>query len=202
MNAQPAVETSRTVRRALAHIAVGLGISVAAFLLPRGIMLVALGLAALGVLLIDLIRLREPGFNAWFCRLFYHFLRDYETARLLGASFLIVASLVVYTIFSLQIAVLSISFLAIGDPSARLVGERFGRWKLFRKSIEGVLACLVVCLAAASIWRYVGLNVPLAVAITGAASAAIAESLPTAIDDNLTIPLLSGVMMWLVSFLV
>jgi glycerol-3-phosphate acyltransferase PlsY len=202
MNVLPAVETSRTVWRALVHIAIGLGISIAAFFLSRGIMLVALGLAALGVLLVDLIRLRGPGFNAWFCRFFQPFLRDYETARLLGASFLIVSSLVVYTVFSLKIAVLAITFLAVGDPSARLVGERFGGWRLFRKNIWGVLACLIVCLAAASIWRYAGLSVPIAVALTGAAAAAIAEGLPTAIDDNLTIPLLSGFIMWLVSFLV
>lgn len=200
MNRLSATETSCTVMRALVHIAVGLAISVTAFFLPRGIMLLVLGLAALGVLLIDLIRLREPGFNAWFCRFLQPFLRDYEATRLLGASFLIVASLVVYTVFNLQIAVLAISFLAIGDPLARLVGERFGRWKLFRKNIEGLLACLIVCLATASIWRYAGLSVPLAVALTGAVGATIAESLPIAIDDNLTIPLLSGAMMWLVSF--
>jgi len=202
MNTVPSIEASRTLRRALVHVAVGLGISVAVFLLPRAVMLVALGLATLAVLLMDLIRLREPGFNAWLRRLFHPFLRDYESSRLLGASFLIVSSLVVCTIFSQHIAVLAISFLAVGDPSAALVGVRFRRWKLFKKSLEGVLACLVVCLAVASIWRYAGMVVPLAVGVAGAVAAAVAESLPISIDDNLTIPLLSGAVMWLVSLLV
>ena len=202
MKTETTFDSTRTVRRALVHIAVALGISIAAFYLSRGVMLVALGLATLVVLVIDLLRLRLPPFNAWFRRRFQSFMRDYESGRLLGASYLVVASLVSYTVFSMPVAVLAISFLALGDPSARLVGERFGRLRLFRKNVEGVLACLLVCLAAGSIWRYVGLQVPLAVAITGAVGAAIAESLPLAIDDNMTIPLLSGVMMWLVTFFV
>ena len=202
MKTTRASEMSRTVRRALAHIAVGLAISIAAFFLHRDIMVAGLGVVTFGVLLVDLMRLRSARMNAWFCRLFGPFLRDYESARLLGASYLLVASLVTYTLFSMPVAVLAISFLAVGDSSATLVGERFGRLKLFRKNVEGVLACLLVCLAAASIWHYAGLKAPLAVAIAGAVGAAIAEGIPIDIDDNLTIPILSGALMWLVSFAV
>jgi len=193
---------SRTVRRARVHVAVGLAISIAAFLLRRDIMVAALGAVTFGVLLIDLMRLRSSGINAWFRRLFRPFLRDYETARLLGATYLLVGSLVTYMVFNGNIAVLAISFLAVGDSSAVLVGERFGRLKLLRKNVEGVLACLLVCLGAAAIWYYAGLRVPVAVAIAGAVGAAIAEGIPIDIDDNLTIPILSGALMWQVSFAV
>jgi len=202
MNVPLAAETAQTVRRAIVHAAVGLGIAVAAFLLPRGVMLVVLGAAALGVLLIDLIRLRRRGFNEWFCRLVRPFLRGYESTRLLGATFLIVSDLAVYTVFDRPVAVLAMSYLAIGDPLATVIGVHFGRWKLFRKNLEGVLACLAACLAAGSIWRYAGLDVPIAIPIAGALAAAVAESLPISVDDNLTIPLLSGLVMWVVSFAV
>jgi dolichol kinase len=41
------------------------------------------------------------------------------------------------------------------------------------------------------------LNVPLVTVIIGAVSAAIVESLPLPVDDNLTIPLFAGLVMWL-----
>jgi len=44
--------------------------------------------------------------------------------------------------------------------------------------------------------------VPIAIPIAGALAAAVAESLPISVDDNLTIPLLSGLVMWVVSFAV
>ncbi len=188
---------STTVKRGIVHIFVGLSVAVLAFVLSRGVVLVLMGSATFVFLLIDLLRLRLPWMSSWFQALFQPFLRDYEASRLTGASFLLVACLVSLTAFNREVAVLAISFLAVGDPIAGMVSERFGKTRLFRKTLEGALACLAACLATGLVWYYVGLNVPLMIVIVGAVCAAIAESLPLPVDDNITIPLFSGLMMWL-----
>ena len=78
----------------------------------------------------------------------------------------------------------------LGDMSAALVGKMWGRTKLLgKKSLEGSAACFVVCVLIA----LVKLN-PV-IAIIGALVATIVELIPFPIDDNLTVPLVSGAVM-------
>jgi len=64
-----------------------------------------------------------------------------------------------------------------------------------KKSIEGSLACFVSCLL-------VGLLIlnPL-MAISGALAATFAEGYLIKVNDNLSIPIISGIILTLVSFL-
>ncbi len=184
--------------RGLVHILVGLCISVLVFFISKPIVLFILGLATLALLSVDLLRFQIRWLHTWFQSVFRIFLRDYESSRMLGASYMFVGSLVSVTVFTREVAVLAISFLAVGDVLATLIGTRFGRIKLFKKNLEGILACLVGCLIVGFTWRYIGLGVSSWAIVTGIIGAAVAESLPRPVDDNLTIPLISGLVMTLV----
>ena len=92
-------------------------------------------------------------------------------------------------------AVVALLFLSVGDPLAALVGSRYGRVKVWAKTLEGTLAFLVVSLVIAAVFRLttqVETYWPLAV---GAAVATVVEMLPLPIDDNLLPPLMSGAVM-------
>ena len=110
---------------------------------------------------------------------------------------MIMASIIAIAAFPLDLAILALSFLAVGDPLATMVGHYKGRHRVFGKSLEGSLTCLVACIGAGLIHYYTGLNVPLPVILVGAAVATIAEAIPLPIDDNLPMPLLAVTTMWL-----
>ena len=80
---------------------------------------------------------------------------------------------------------------------ATVIGEKFGRRIVFNKSLEGSLACLVLCLVIGIVMSRISSAMVLPVAIVGAVSATVVELLPIPIDDNLTIPLFSAGMMTL-----
>ena len=108
---------------------------------------------------------------------------------------MVIASLIAFLAFQRDIAVLALSFLAVGDPLANIVGKQIGRRKLRGKTLEGGLACLIACVVTGLIFYYAGLNVPLLTILLGAAVATISEAIPLPINDNLTIPLLAGLVM-------
>jgi dolichol kinase len=188
------------LRRAGVHVLVGLSIAILTYLLPHQTMLVLLGAGTGALVVLDLVRLRSPRVHAWAAKALKPLLRDYEQSRLLGATFLLVACLAVVTLFSKPVAVLAVTYVAVGDPLAGLVGEKGGRRRLFKTHLVSALVCLASCIVAAVVWHYAGLDILLSVALLGATAAAMAESVSTRIDDNLSIPLISGAVMWALGF--
>ncbi len=93
--------------------------------------------------------------------------------------------------FNMAIANAAIIILVLGDASSTLVGKRLGKNKLpyhSHKTWQGSISfCLVGFLGA---WT----QLPLEIAFLGAASGAIIEAY-TPLDDNITIPVLSGTVM-------
>ena len=70
------------------------------------------------------------------------------------------------------------------------MGKAWGRIKLIGdKSLEGSAACFIVCAVISVFW------IDPVVGLTGAFVATLAELLPLRIDDNLTVPLISGAVM-------
>src|SRR5258705_5671010 len=99
----------------------------------------------------------------------------------------------------MEIAGAAWAILAGGDSAAGWVGRRLGRrpipWNR-AKTTEGSLAfALAAFLFAWGVLVWMGRDVMEAACLSGAASlfAAFMESLPWKLDDNLTVPLLSGI---------
>jgi glycerol-3-phosphate acyltransferase PlsY len=186
---------SNTLKRGLFHIFGGLIIPIAALFLPKTVLIISLGVVTFIFLTFELVRFRAQGINRWFLSLFQPLLREEEASRLSGTSYILIASLIAFLAFPRDVAVLALSFLALGDAVATMVGKQVGKSKLLGKTLEGDLACFVSCLIIGIIFYYAGLNISLLTILVGSVSAAVAEAVPLPINDNLTIPLFAGLMM-------
>ena len=63
--------------------------------------------------------------------------RDHERHSLLGSTYVLLASLICAYAFDRPIAIVAMAFIIVGDAMAAIVGRRFGRTKVFGKSLEG-----------------------------------------------------------------
>jgi len=113
-----------------------------------------------------------------------------------GASYILTPDFLVILLFSKPVAICAIAFIAIGDSAAALVGRRWGFHKYGKKSYEGSAGFLTAAMAVAFFCRYIyGDQLPLLIGISGAVLATIVEGLSVHSDDNMTVPLISGLYM-------
>ena len=147
------------------------------------------------MVLIDISRLRNWRFwNRFACRIGGKMVRDHETAGdFTGATYILLSVCLTVAMYSKPVAVAALLFIIVGDTLAALVGRKFGRHRFGRKTVEGSLGCLAGTLLVA--WLVPGLTLP--VAVFGAVTATITEALSTSIDDNITVPIVSGLAMTL-----
>ncbi|MFO7675440.1 MAG: phosphatidate cytidylyltransferase [bacterium] len=163
--------------------------------------------ATIAFLAIDYARLHLSPFRSIFIVLFGSLLRRREHKSLTGGSYLMLASLVCMVAFgggsfgtSVEqgsgVFIAAISFLAVGDTLAAIVGLSFGRLRIFRKTLEGTLAGLVACLGIAWLVSVLpGVDLPLTIGILGAVSASVVEALPIEVNDNVVVPVFAGTVM-------
>ena len=142
-------------------------------------------------LVIEIVRLEHKTFKRIFFNIFGIMLRKHEIHNFTGATYLMISAMLCIAFFPSDIAFVSISFLAIGDTLAALIGIPFGKRKILgtNKSLEGSIACFVGTFVFALLF----LN-PI-VALTGAFVATIAELSRFPVDDNIKIPISSGLLM-------
>ena len=142
-----------------------------------------------------------PGANRVLMRWLKPLLRESERRRITGATYIALSSLVAFLLFDKPVAIAALFFLSLGDPLAALVGTHmgsmFGLRRFYGKSPVGTLAFLTVALTAAGVLSASGV-VPFHWGlVAGAAIAAIVELVPLMVDDNVSIPLVSGAAMTL-----
>jgi glycerol-3-phosphate acyltransferase PlsY len=188
---------SDTLKRGLFHLFGVLSIPVAALFLPRTVLLVSLGAVTFIALALELIRLKVPLINRWFLSFFKPLLRKEEALRLTGTSYSLAGALIVFLVFPRDIAILAVSFLAVGDAMATIVGKQIGKTRLLgKRTLEGDLACFVSCIAVGFIGYFAGLKVSWLAILVGSLGATIAEAVPLPLNDNLTLPLFAGLVMF------
>ena len=143
---------------------------------------------------LELLRLTNKRARRFFLIHFSSLLRTHEKQKITGTSCYLLSALLSVSFFDKELAIACLSFLVLGDMFAAIIGTRWGHTKIANKSLEGSLACFAVCLTIGLFvaWLFPGLLIIIAI---GAFTATIVELLPLGIDDNLTIPLISGLVM-------
>jgi dolichol kinase len=189
-------------KRKAIHL-VALSVPIGYFLLPKLPSLLILTPCALGAVAIDVIRLKKLPLHGWLNQLIGPILREHESADFAGASYILSASVFTILLFEKSVAVAAISFIILGDIAAALIGRRFGRTKILwnvgnsqvnwnkRKSLEGSLSCFLFCILVAMLVPHL----PLWIGATGALVATLVEAAPLPINDNFSVPLISGLIM-------
>lgn len=161
-------------------------------------MIVLLGIGSVAIVIIDIGRTRDGWISKIFGKLFNGMLRSHELdGKLTGASYVLIGSFVSVVIFPKEIAILALLFTAIGDTAAALYGRKFGKFKIWNKTLEGSIVGLIACFIIASFFP----QIPNIIKFSGAFAAMFIELLPIKIDDNLRIPLFSGIVMYSLSIL-
>jgi len=189
------------VKRKSFHLA-GLSIPIAYYFVPdKKTGVIILGSVTAFYFFCELLRFINPEFKHFFWRLFSSLLRRHEREDVTGTGYFLIGALLSIILFKKIPAIVCLYFLILGDFFAALVGIKWGRTKIFPpKSLEGSLACLFVCLLAALAHTLLHKLDPI-VAVAGAFTATIAELVPLGVNDNLTIPIISGFAMWIVAYL-
>ena len=189
----------RNLARGFAHTSLGICFAVGLLLFPKNLV-VAVSASLTGLfILAELARFVFPRFREWLSVRLRLFLRAEEGSKVSGATYFLIGGSLTAALFPSEIAVIAILFLAFGDPSAGLVGRWKSGKRMWRKSLEGNLACLVVCLAVSAIAAPLLGKPELFVVFTGAVFATLFQAIDLRLNDNVTIPLGSAAAMLLLT---
>jgi len=185
-----------SVWRRLFHIFAGSSIPLAGIFVSETAMIWSLAVLAAGGLVLDLVRFRIERLNLIFTRLLGPLLKQDEVAHITGATYMVIAAFFAFLIFGKDVAIPVMFFLSLGDPAAAIVGKDMPGPRLYGKSPFGTAAfigvgcaTLTVLLAADGVDHHWALWI-------GAAVAGLIELASSPPDDNLTIPLLAGAVMF------
>lgn len=141
---------------------------------------------------LDVVRLRRPSANAAFFRFFAALASPREAGRVASSTWYVVSALILSLWTSTPVFAAAMLVLALADPAASVAGRLAGRRRLGPGTWEGTAAFFAVAFAVLA---------PLAgpaAALGVACVAAAVEALPTGIDDNLTVPLVTALALSLV----
>ena len=174
---------------------------------PSEPLLIARGVLSVGGLAFDLFRMRIGWLNRLLVRCLSVLLKREEAGRVTGATYLTIAAFIAFLLFDPRVAVSALLFLSLGDPAAALAGQRMPGPRVFGKSPVGTVAFIAVSLAAVAVLVGTGAIRYHWGLLLGTVVAGVAELTPLpfallgrgqrwgAVDDNLTIPLISGAAM-------
>ncbi len=133
-------------------------------------------------------------FESKFREFFFRFEREDAKNPFTGAMFFYIGCTIAFIFFPFPIASAACIMLAVGDSLSTLVGKKFGKHKIGRKTFEGSLACFFGSFLAGIFF------VNPVLSLAGAIASSLTE-LGSRIDDNLTIPVVSGMVMFLISLI-
>jgi dolichol kinase len=143
-----------------------------------------------------------------FQQLFGRMLRSHEVKKvyvLNGASWVVISAVICIWIFPKFITVTSFTILIISDLTAALLGRKYGRHPFLDKSLEGTLAFMFSAFAVITIYGIIFLA-PWTYFIFGYLASIVggimeASSAKLKMDDNLTIPVSIGLVLWVGGYL-
>ncbi|MBF89060.1 MAG: hypothetical protein CMG75_05245 [Candidatus Marinimicrobia bacterium] len=142
------------------------------------------GLSAI-FLLAEMLRMNISIFKHLFKRFFGPIVRVSESNKFTGATSVFISGFLTVLIFEKNIAIFAMLTLSLADATAALIGKKWGKRKLFDKTLEGSLTFLIVSIGLAIILP----DLFRLGAIVAAIVATLIELFPSPIDDNLMIPI-------------
>jgi len=164
-----------------------------------------------GSMIVETLRFKVPAVQKIFFKLFGSMLREEESKRTTGSTYVIGAALLCAILFreNPHISFMVLSLFILGDAIAAIVGLSMGRIKIGKKSLEGSLACFLLCIilfygvfpivpGLLDIWNG---KLPFVLVLTTSFAITIFELIPLritkkfTINDNLAVPVIAGYIM-------
>ena len=180
--------------RRVFHVACGLAIVAIAEYggFGQSITLALLGAGIVACLILDLIRLNVPNANLVFFRWFAALASPREARGIASSTWFLCGVFATLLIAPSHLFTPSVLVLSLADPAANVVGRLWGRHSLGTGSWEGTVTFFLV--ASVVTFPFVGLPS----ALMAACVVAVFEVLPAGIDDNLSVPVVTALVLWLV----
>jgi len=179
------------ILRKLIHLSVVV-VPLGYLFINKELLLLILSLLLVVAVSIEAARSVSEKFSDLFIKIVGRMLRKHENKRLTGATYLIFGSFLTILIFNKWIAITALFFVIISDALAAVVGTMFGRHTIYgNRTVEGsavfVAASLIIILMINKVPFFVGLS--------GMVIALVLEVFVKRVNDNLMIPLSSGLVM-------
>lgn len=192
---EPVISYRDEVLRKLIHFASAL-LPIFYWLTNQTAMLIAVGALLAITLVFELLRHYHAGFRTALQARFGNLLRAAESGTLSGATYVLLANLIVVLWFDKPVAIAALLVLSFSDSAASLVGRRVRSPGFAGKTVAGCAAFFVSALILILIalpGRWLG-------ATLAALAGTLAEALPPRIggvkmDDNLIVPVVVGLVL-------
>jgi len=153
-----------------------------------------IGIVALFFIVFDIYRFMHKQANELIATKVKALLRKTEFKKFSSMTIFLVAMFITILLFQKDVAIIASSFLIFGDSFSKLFGLAFGRHKILDKTLEGTLAYAGSVLIMGYFF-YNSLEISLIVLILGGISAPLVEMFSMNLNDNLTVPLITGSIM-------
>jgi len=160
---------------------------------------IQLGLSVIGIvslcfIALDIFRFLHKRTNIFLTEKTTTIFRKGEEKKFSTMTIFLISTFITVLLFDFEIAITSLIFLVFGDMFGKIFGLAYGRHKIFEKTLEGTLAYFGSVIIFSYI-LYTALDVPLLILISGGIAAPLIELLPIGINDNFTVPIISGAVM-------
>ncbi len=170
---------------------------------PRNVSVWIIAIGALVSLTQDILRIYNKKFRKFIYNFWGNIYRRWEIRRLGGASYILCAAVVSIFFFKQNIAALVMIYTSVGDTFAVFIGTYFGKNTIYshrnsdgsfrKKTIEGTSAFFISALLAG----FLVPSIPVLWNFIGASLATAVECFSFFIDDNFTVPIVTGVVLQL-----
>ncbi len=148
-----------------------------------------------GFLTADYLRLEIKSFRIFFKSIFGEMIKKEEQNFFTGATWVCISAFLLALFFPKKVAIISLLFLSISDNFASIVGNLFGKIKLFKnKTLEGFLAFLIVSFIITFFFKELSIKDKILISFF----ASFVELFSGSLDDNFTVPLLTATLLYLI----
>ncbi len=163
------------------------------FIKDKSTMLLILIILTLFALFVEFFRKNGGHFSKWFHDIFHFMLRDNESkGEHTGATWLLIGWTITVMLFKMPIAVAALLFLSIGDSFAAIIGKLYPIIKIGDKTLSGTLSGFI---ASFLIVLLINQSLLPIIILSGSIVAMTVELIPSRLNDNLTMPIISGLIM-------
>ncbi len=191
------ISLSIELKRKAIHLSSSV-IPVSYYFIERNPLLIILTTAFAAMVIIDILRMRSEFVRKVYGKFLGDILRPHENKSeriyFTGGTYIILAFLLCILIFEKNIAILSMLIIVFCDSAAAIAGKVFGKHHIGNKTMEGSISFF---LTGVILFFVVIKPDNIVLIISGVISLmliTVFELLPVKIDDNLSVPLMFGIL--------
>jgi len=156
--------------------------------------LMVIGIVSLCFIGLDIFRFLHKQTNILLTEKVKTIFRKGEREKFSSMTIFLISTFITLLFFEIEIAITALIFLVFGDMFGKIFGLAYGRHKIFEKTLEGTLAYIGSVIIFGFI-LYTSLEIHIFILIAGGIAAPLIELLPIGVNDNFTVPILSGAVM-------